>query len=173
MGNDSKEGDDILIVRPDLQLSIQIDAQEHESRKRSRRMPTRETLQRIINLTLVTGTNRTVVHNLPQSISRLLRRDSRDIGLADSQEMWTKTTDQPFEEDLEDGGGDEGIQEADDGVVDVPEGADPDLHDEEDGDGDKRGEECGGPDGNDFVAHRVGELRVDDFAVLEVDGEGS
>ena len=80
---------------------------------------------------------------------------------------------QPFEKDLEDGSGDEGVEEPDGSIIDVPEGADPDLHDQEDGDGDERGEECGGPDGNDLVAHRVGELRVDDFAVLEVDGEGS
>jgi len=173
MGNDRKEGEDILIIRPDLQLSIQVDTQEHETRERSRRMSTREALQRIINLTLITRANRPVIHNLSQSIPRLLCRDSRDIRFADCEEMWTQTTNQPFEKDLEDGSSDEGVEEPDGSIIDVPEGADPDLHDQEDGDGDERGEECGGPDGNDLVAHRVGELRVDDFAVLEVDGEGS
>lgn len=74
---------------------------------------------------------------------------------------------------MEDGCCDEGVEEPDGGVVDVPEGADADLHDEEDEDGDEGGEERGGPDGYDFVAHGVGELRVHDFAILEEDGEGA
>jgi hypothetical protein len=74
---------------------------------------------------------------------------------------------------LEDGGADERVEKADDAVVDVPEGADADLHEQDDDDGDDGGEEGGEPDGDDFLAQRVAELGPDDFAVGEGDGEGS
>jgi len=63
-----------------------------------------------------------------------------------------KAANEPFDEDLEDGGGNEGVEEADGGVIYVPEAADADLTDEEDDDGDEDGEEGGCYDGDDFVA---------------------
>lgn len=87
--------------------------------------------------------------------------------------MRTETANEPFEEDLKDGCCDQGVKEADGGIVDVPERSDADLADEEDGDGDEGSEECCCPDGDDFFAEWVCEFGVDDFAVLEVDGEGS
>lgn len=72
---------------------------------------------------------------------------------------------------MEHGGSDDGVEQADGGVVDVPEAAGADLHDQEDGDGNQDGEQGSGPDGNDLIAHRVGEFGVHDLAVLEVDGE--
>jgi len=57
-----------------------------------------------------------------------------------------------FEEDLEDGGGHEGVGEAADSVVGVPEIADADLTDEEHGDWDERVDQGGCLDGDDLVA---------------------
>lgn len=74
---------------------------------------------------------------------------------------------------MEDSRCDEGVEESDDGIVDVPEGAHTDLADEDYGDWDERTEESSCPDGNDFVTHWVGKLRVDDLAILEIDGEGA
>lgn len=86
--------------------------------------------------------------------------------------MRAQTANEPLDEDLEDGGSDERVEEANGGIVDVPEAAGADLHNEEDGKGDEEGHEGGGPDGDDFIAQRVGELGVDDFAVLEDDCRG-
>jgi hypothetical protein len=47
------------------------------------------------------------------------------------------------------------------------------LADEDDSDRDERTEKSSRPDGDDFVTERVGELRIDDLAILEVDREGA
>ena len=49
--------------------------------------------------------------------------------------MWSQASDEPFEEDLEDGGCDEAVEKTDDTVVHIPEGADADLHDQNEEDG--------------------------------------
>ena len=74
---------------------------------------------------------------------------------------------------MEDGGGDEGVEEPDDGVVDVPEGADADLHTQDDKDRDQGSHQRGGVDGDDILAERIGEFGVDDLAVAKFNGEGS
>lgn len=43
------------------------------------------------------------------------------------------------------------------------------LHAEKDEDGNQGGEKGSKPDGNDFMAERICELRIDNLAVLEVD----
>lgn len=53
--------------------------------------------------------------------------------------MGTKTTDEPLDEDLEDSGGDEGVEQTNGGVVDVPEAAGADLDDQEDQEGNEEG----------------------------------
>lgn len=87
--------------------------------------------------------------------------------------MRTETADEPLKEDLEDCSGDEGVEEADDGVVHIPEGANSDLTDQDDCNRDKGAEESCRPDGDDFISHGVCELWVDDLAILEVDWEGA
>jgi hypothetical protein len=80
----------------------------------------------------------------------------------------TKTTNEPLDEDLENGSSDESIQEADSGIVNIPEGADADLNNEEHGNRDQSRHESGSPDGNDLVAQGVGEFRIDNLAVVEL-----
>ena len=85
--------------------------------------------------------------------------------------MNTYAADQPLDEDLEHGRADQGIQKSEDGVVDVPKTAHPDLTDEEDNDGHEDGEHCRCPDGNNLIAQRIRKFRIHDLAVLEGDGE--
>ena len=85
--------------------------------------------------------------------------------------MRAEATDEAFEHDLEDGGCDEGVEESEHGVVDVPEGADADLHQEDDDDGDEGGEHGCCPDWDDFFTKGIGELGVDDVAVGKSNGE--
>ena len=50
--------------------------------------------------------------------------------------MRTEATNEPFDEHLEHGCGDERVEQTDDSVVDVPERSNPDLHYQNDEDGD-------------------------------------
>lgn len=87
--------------------------------------------------------------------------------------MRTQATNQPLDKDLEDGSCDERVKQPDDGVVDIPEGADADLHDQEDGDGHEGCQQSGGPDGNNLISQRIAKLGEDNLAVGEGDGKGS
>ena len=93
--------------------------------------------------------------------------------LADSEKVRAETTNEPLDEDLEDGSSDKRVQQTNGGVVHIPEAAGADLHNEEDKEGDEEGHESGGPDGNNLGAERVRKLRVDNLAVLEDDGEAT
>ena len=62
--------------------------------------------------------------------------ERRHGGVADCEEVRAEAAYEALQHDLEDGGGDEGVEQAKNGVVDVPEGADADLHQEDDDDGD-------------------------------------
>ena len=171
-GDELPEGG--VVVGEDLELRVEVQVQEDEASKSSSGVTTRHRLERIINLRLVTRANlRTEVQVLEPITRSLGRLDQRRIRLADVEEVRAETTNEPLDKDLEDGGADEGVEQTNGGVVDVPEGADADLHDEEDDNGDEDGEHGGGPDGDDFLAEGVGELGVDDLAVGEGDGEGA
>lgn len=79
------------------------------------------------------------------------------------------TSNQPLDEDLEDSCDNQGVQQTDGGVVEIPERADPDLADEEDSEGDEEGHQSRRPNRDDLVAKGVGKLRVDNLAVTEGD----
>lgn len=83
--------------------------------------------------------------------------------------MGSKTSDQPLDEYLKDGGRDERIEQTDGGIIHIPKASDADLADEEDGDGDQGTQKRSSPDGDDLVPQRIGELRVDDFTILKGD----
>ena len=162
-----------LVVGPELELRIQIQKQKPESRERGRRGPIREGLERSVDLIGVAGADGAVVHDEAQPGTEFLGRCGGHDRRADGEEVRGQAADEPFEEDLDERGGDEGVQEADGGVAGVPEGADAGLHGQDGGDGEEGGEEHGGVEGDDGVAQRVGELRVDDVARGEGDGEGA
>jgi hypothetical protein len=64
-------------------------------------MPRHPTLQRIVDPVLIARTNLPRVH-VPQEPGSLL---PRQVGLTDVQEVRAEPADEPFVEDLEDGGG--------------------------------------------------------------------
>jgi hypothetical protein len=72
-----------------------------DSRKSSSRMPRHPTLQRIVDPVLIARTNLPRVH-VPQEPCSLL---PRQVGLTDVQKVRSEPADEPFVEDLEDGGG--------------------------------------------------------------------
>jgi len=82
-----------------------------------------------------------------------------------------QAADQPLEEDLENSSIDERVEQSHDGVVEVPEAADAELHASHDEDRNDAGQEGSEPDRYDVLAQRVGKLRVDDLAILEIDGK--
>lgn len=81
--------------------------------------------------------------------------------------MVRRTSDEPLDEHLEDSGNDQGVQQANGCVIDIPERAHSDLADEEDSKGNEEGHEGSGPDGNNLITKRVSKLRVDNLAVAE------
>lgn len=93
------------------------------------------------------------------------------IWLADSQEVRAEASNEPLDEDLKHSGSDQGVEQAKDSVVEVPEAPNADLHEEKHSQGDEAGKQCGGPDGDDLAAKRVGEVRVRNVAIIVVDGE--
>jgi hypothetical protein len=171
-GNELPHGG--VVVGKDLELGVEVERQVDKASKSSGGVTTGKGLEGVVDLLLVAGADVAGVVNLLEARAVVaLVASQADVGLADGEEVGAQTTDEPLEEDLEDGGGDERVEQTNGGVVDVPEGADANLHDEEDDNGDDAGEERGEPDGDDFVAEGEAELGEDDLAVLEGDGKGS
>lgn len=48
--------------------------------------------------------------------------------------MRSQATNEPFQEDLKDGSSDEAVEQAENSIVDIPEGANADLHEKEEED---------------------------------------
>jgi hypothetical protein len=84
-----------------------------------------------------------------------------------ARESTKHTSNEPLDEDLENGGNNQGVQKTNGSVVDVPEAADADGADQEDSKGNEESHESSSPDRNDLVAKGVRELRVDNLAIPE------
>lgn len=160
-----------VVVGPDLELGVKVEIQEDEAAKSCGGMTAWERLYGVINLILVASADATVVHDRLVAIAGF--GALRNHGLAHDEEVGTEAANQALEEDLENGGGDEGVQETDDGVVDVPEAANANLHDQDNGNRDHRSQESGKPNRHDFVAKRIGEFGIDNLTVLKQDGKGA
>lgn len=172
--NDNELPHGRVVVGKDLELGVEVQVQEDEARKSSRRMAAGERLQAVVNLVWVSGADVAGVVDLREAAPvEALVGDAGEVWLADVEEVRAEAADEPLAEDLEDGGGDERVQEAEDAVVDVPEGADADLHRQDDRDGDDGGEESGEPDGDNLLAEGVAKLGPDNLAVRKGDGERS
>jgi Tfp pilus assembly major pilin PilA len=176
-----------VVVGEYLELGVQVEVQEHKASKGSGGVTRRHRLEAVVDLLPVTRADAAVEHDLAVSIGDVASNTAiliaivcgteaktiRNDRLADSEEVRTKSSNEPLDEDLEDSGGDERVQQTDGSVVDVPEAASTDLNNQEDGKGNEKGHESSSPDGNDFVAKRIRELRVNNLAVLEDDGEAA
>lgn len=113
-----------VIVGENLQLGVQVQVKEDKASKSSSRMAAGHALEGIINLIRITGANLPgeVDAVVPDPVQSVVAKtlELGDIRLADVEEMGTQTADQPLDEDLEDGGGDQAVEEANDAVVEVP-----------------------------------------------------
>ena len=89
----------------------------------------------VVDGVFVTPSDAAVVHDARPAFAGL-GAEGRHGRVADCEEVRAEAADKAFDHDLEDGGGDEGVEQAEDGVVDVPEGADADLHYEDNDNGD-------------------------------------
>lgn len=85
----------------------------------------------------------------------------------------THASDKPLHKYLEYCRADQGIQQAQHGIVHIPKATDTDLTKEEDYRRDEEGEHRCCPYGNDLVPQRICELRIHNFAILKSDWEGS
>jgi hypothetical protein len=145
----------------DLELGIQVEVQEDKASKGSSGVARWHRLQAVVNLLAVSRADAAVKHDLAVTVGNVTvdtvlvaivvctEAETRwDDGLADSEEVRTKTTNKPLDEDLEHGGGDECIQQTNGSVVHVPEAAGADLDNQEHSKGDEEGHESGSPDGD-------------------------
>lgn len=178
-----------VMVGKDLQLGVEVQVQVDETSERSRGVAGRHRLKTVVDLFPVTCADATVEHDLTVPIcdvaigatgfdTVVVGADSvKDVGrddrLADGKEVRTKTSNEPLDEDLENSRGDQSVEKSDGSIVQVPEAASADLHDQEHSKGDEERHERGSPNGNNFVPHRVSELRVDNLSILEDDGEAA
>lgn len=89
----------------DLELGVEVKGEENETSECCGRMTRRHRFQRVVDIILVAGTNGTVKHEVGEA--RSIGSASRNVGLANGIEMGAQTTDQPFDEDLEDRSGNE------------------------------------------------------------------
>jgi hypothetical protein len=161
---------------------VEIEGQEDEASKGGGGVTRRHRLETVVDLVLVTCADAAVEHDLAVAVGNVAVYAAIDaivccahaetVGddrLAHGEEVRAQTTDEPLDEDLEDGGDDERIEQTYGGVVDVPEAAGTDLHNQEDNEGYEESQQSSSPDGHNFVPEGVGELGVDNLAVLECD----
>ena len=178
-----------VMVGEDLQLGIEVQVQVDKSSEGSRGVARGHRLETVVDLLPVTRADATVEHDLAISVGDVtigatsfdtivIGADGREnVGrndrLANSEEVRAQTANEPLDEDLEDSRGDQGVEQSDGGVVDIPEAASTDLNDQEDSERDEESHESSSPDRDNFVAHRVSELGIDNLSILEDDWEAT
>jgi hypothetical protein len=102
-------------------------------------MSRRKRLQSIVDLLLIARADLAIVHDLAVSIPCDL--SGHKARSANGQKVRTKTSNEPFQEDLKHGCSDQRVKQADYGVVHVPKRLDADLHEEENDDRDEHGQQ--------------------------------
>lgn len=126
-GNELPHGG--VVVGKDLELCVEVEVEVDKAGKGRGGVARGEGLKTVIDGVWVACADIPSKVDLFKSGSVVLILDQGGVGLADGEEVGAQTTNKPLEEDLEDGSGDEGVEEANDGVVGVPEGTDADLAD--------------------------------------------
>jgi hypothetical protein len=85
-----------MVVGPYLQLGVQVQVQEHEACEGSSGVARWEGLEGVVDFILVAGADFAVVHYLAEAVACFLGCDFGDVGLADCEEVGSKTADEPF-----------------------------------------------------------------------------
>jgi len=91
----------------DFKLRIEVEEEVSKACPCGGGMSRGERFKGIVDLLLVACTDGAVVHDIGEACS-CLGAAGGDVGFADCQEVRAEAPDEPFEEYLEDGGGDEG-----------------------------------------------------------------
>lgn len=159
--NGGVDGDELphgrVVVGPDLQFGIEVEVQEHETSEGSGSVTRWHGLKGIVDLLAVASADAAIKHDLPVAVCGvstirttvfdaivIATHGGQDVGgdqwLANSEEVRAESSDEPFDEHLEDSRGNESIKKADGGIVDVPERASSDLDNQEDNEGNEEGQ---------------------------------
>jgi hypothetical protein len=111
-------------------------------------------------------------------------RDETEVRLTNAQEMRTQATNEPFQEDLENGSGDYGVEQTNNlipsqlvfywarfgttyCIIQVPETTYSNLNDKEDRKRYQYRQKSSGPNGDDFLSKRICKFRIDNFSISE------
>ena len=167
-----KRGDPVeggLEVGPDLEFGVHPQEEEDVGGKRGRGVAGRERCHCVLEGVLVrVGAHLDRVHDLVEAdgveARGVVGAGEGDVGLADVEEVGAEAADELLDDDLEKGGEDDGVEQAEHGVVEVPEGADADLGQGDDAQRDDGVEDAREGGRDDPAAAGVGKLRVDDVA---------
>jgi hypothetical protein len=153
-----------VVVGKHLELSVQVEVQEHKASEGSSSVTRGHGLEAVVDLLLVTCADAAVEHDLAVSVGDIAPHTSiliaiicctetkalRNDRLAYGKEVRAETSNQPLDENLEDGSRNERVQQSDGSVVDIPEASSTDLNNQKDGKRDEEGHESGSPDRNDL-----------------------
>jgi hypothetical protein len=120
-------------------------------------------------LLVISRANLSIVHDLSVSVASHLSRE--DIRPADGEKVWTKTSNKPFQKHLKYCGRYQRVEQADNSIVDVPKRLDTNLHEEDNGDGDKGSQQGRSPDRDDLFTEGVCKFRINNLTVLKIDWE--
>lgn len=112
-----------MVVGEDLELGVEVKVQVDEASKGGSGVSTGHRLKSIVDLALVASANIGSVVELKISLVVVSSHgaSASHVRLADLKEMRSESTDEPLDKDLENSGGDEGVEQTDDSVVDIPE----------------------------------------------------
>ena len=94
-----------MIITPDLKFGVEVQVQVHKTCERRCRVAGRERFQGIVDFIFFSGAHRAVVHDSVEAVAAVFAI-IRDLRFADGEEVRPQSTYEPFEEDLEHGGGD-------------------------------------------------------------------
>ena len=112
-----------MVIGPDLELGVEVEIEIDKACESCGRMAGRERLQRIVYGVHVASAHTAIVHDIQETITR-----SSHVGLTHGKKVGSQTTDEPFQEDLENSSGNQTVQKTDNCIVGIPERAYADLH---------------------------------------------
>ncbi|KAH0551745.1 hypothetical protein GP486_007037 [Trichoglossum hirsutum] len=157
-----------LVVGEELELGVQVDGQSGMGRSAGLKTGPREKQERVVVVVVV------AVGNTPIKSGSLKPNThrGRNVGPTDGQEMGAQAANDGLDDDLKGSGGQERVDEAEEGVVGVPEGARaPGGHDKGDGGGAQGAEQAGGQRGEDGGDIGVRDRRVQHTARRRIQEE--
>ena len=96
-----------MVVGEDLELRVEVVVQEEEAGPGCCAVAGWKGFEGVIDLVDVAAADVSLKHDVSVAIAAC--GDKGGVGVADGEEVRTQATDEPFEEDLEDSGGDERI----------------------------------------------------------------